>query len=192
MKNITSFGTPQIKSNYFIDKQLSNNILNWVLNNEDLIKKEQNHFHEGLIYGRINMENNTEFIDFPNNDLRLLEEKIKNFFNLPLDTITEPDFGIVLMYAPGGDNGYRCIPHTDRNANDLIHTKFNVMLSKPEIGGNPIIEDEVIDVEENEVWICVAGLKTHSTVKMEGMKPRVMFSFGYLLPKEFLLNNNWI
>jgi hypothetical protein len=181
-----------MRSNIIIDKNITNNLHDWILSNTEVIRTQQNSYHEGLVYGRNHIQDSNEFNDFPHNDLKILELKIKDIFNIPTDSLIEPDYGFIIMYAPGNEDGYKCKPHSDRNNNNLIHVRFNVMISKPEIGGMAIIEDDIIEVEENEPWVCVAGLKIHSTVKMEGIKPRIMISFGYLLSRELLIERKWI
>lgn len=71
--------------------------------------------------------------------------------------------------------------HRDHNHRGLIHTRFNVLVSKPEAGGEPINNGRMIDVNEGEVWRCNAGLDLHSCTKVVGNKPRIVLSFGYLL-----------
>ena len=71
--------------------------------------------------------------------------------------------------------------HTDANKNGLIHTRFNVMISKPIEGGIPIQDGKQILVEEGDVWRCDAGLIKHSCTEVKGNKPRIVLSFGFLL-----------
>ena len=96
--------------------------------------------------------------------------------------------GWILSYT---ENDYICKWHKDINKDDdTIHTRFNVMINKPEEGGFPIIringKDTIIETQENETWICAAGLYEHSTTEIKGDKPRIMLSFGYDIDKNIL------
>ena len=44
------------------------------------------------------------------------------------------------------------------------------MIQKPTKGGLPIISGKTLNVKENEVWLCLAGLNLHGTTKIEGKK----------------------
>ena len=70
--------------------------------------------------------------------------------------------------------------HRDRNQGRLIHTRFNVMVSKPLEGGEPFIEDDVLDVAEGEIYRVDAGIKMHGCRTVSGLKPRIILSFGFL------------
>jgi hypothetical protein len=71
--------------------------------------------------------------------------------------------------------------HTDPNNGKKIHTRFNVMVSKPEQGGEPVQEDKVIEVEEGSIWRCNAGVVKHWCNTVVGSKPRIVLSYGFLL-----------
>jgi len=71
--------------------------------------------------------------------------------------------------------------HSDANQGELIHTRFNVMISKPVAGGIPVQNDKEISVEEGSVWRCDAGSVEHWCTEVKGNKPRVVLSFGFLL-----------
>ena len=182
-----------MRSNYIIDHNITDPITKWV--NDNQIVLDHNSFHEGLVYGKYHLEQvDPEFIKlgFPYDNLHRLEKEIKTHYNLPIADY-ESMFGILLIFAPACLNSYKCVEHMDLNKEDgRIHTRFNIMISCPTEGGYAIIEDNVIEVEENEPWICVAGLHKHSTVKMQGTKNRIMLSFGYWYPREFLESRGWI
>lgn len=71
--------------------------------------------------------------------------------------------------------------HKDPNKNGLIHTRFNVLVSKPTEGGLVFIDNKEVFVEEGNVWVCKAGLYEHWTTPVIGNKPRIILSFGFLL-----------
>ena len=71
--------------------------------------------------------------------------------------------------------------HQDYAPDGLVHVRCNVMLRKPLIGGNPIIDGERIEVGENDLWLCLASLERHASEPIQGGE-RLMFSFGGLVP----------
>lgn len=73
--------------------------------------------------------------------------------------------------------------HIDDSPEGYVHVRCNVMLEKPPIGGNPILDDERVEVEVGDMWICLASLEWHASEPIQGGQ-RVMFSFGGLVPLE--------
>jgi len=71
--------------------------------------------------------------------------------------------------------------HQDPNQNGKIHTRFNVMVSKPISGGVPVIDEKEVYVEEGDIWRCDAGLLEHWCTPVVGNKPRIVLSFGFLV-----------
>lgn len=72
-------------------------------------------------------------------------------------------------------------PHSDLNAGKLIHTRYNLLLSVPESGGEPIYGNELIPIQEKMIWRCQAGVYIHSSKPVVGTKPRLNISFGFLV-----------
>jgi hypothetical protein len=72
-------------------------------------------------------------------------------------------------------------PHTDPAPEGLAHTRCNLMLRKPVKGGNPVLDGEEIEVEEGDLWLCIASMELHSSIPIYGGE-RLMFSFGGLVP----------
>jgi hypothetical protein len=92
----------------------------------------------------------------------------------------EPLFRDAIGYMTDGGQLHE---HTDPNPrfSNLIHTRFNVMISKPVAGGVPVQNGKEIRVEEGDVWRCDAGIYKHSCTEVQGNKPRIVCSFGFLL-----------
>ena len=53
----------------------------------------------------------------------------------------------------------------------------------PDVGGNPIYENDIVEVKEKMLWRCEAGLYNHSSVEVRGSKPRINISFGFQIKK---------
>ena len=71
--------------------------------------------------------------------------------------------------------------HTDPNDNGYIHTRYNVILSFPEKGGDSIYGGNINKLEENMVWKCVAGNVPHGSTIVESEKRRITLSLGFLI-----------
>ena len=77
-------------------------------------------------------------------------------------------------------------PHTDPAPEGLAHTRCNLMLRKPIKGGNPVLDGEEIEVEEGDLWLCIASMELHSSTPIYGGE-RLIFSFGGLVPVEQIM-----
>jgi hypothetical protein len=74
-------------------------------------------------------------------------------------------------------------PHTDPAPDGFVHTRCNLMLKKPKQGGNPVLDGEELNVEEGDLWLCLASMETHSSTPIKEGE-RLIFSFGGLVPVE--------
>lgn len=80
-----------------------------------------------------------------------------------------------------GSYGY--VPdHIDDNFGhtDCDHMRFNLLITKPEIGGMPVIEGEVLELEAGDCWSFLANKHRHSCQTVEGNVERVSASIGLL------------
>lgn len=55
------------------------------------------------------------------------------------------------------------------------------MMRKPKNGGNPVIDGEELNIEEGDLWLCLASMELHSSTPITGGE-RMIFSFGGLVP----------
>jgi len=76
--------------------------------------------------------------------------------------------------------------HKDGAPDGFVHARCNVMLEKPEIGGNPVIDGEELCVNKGDIWLCLASLEWHSSTPIFNGN-RVIFSFGDLVPIEQIM-----
>ena len=105
-------------------------------------------------------------------------------FNLIPDEI-EPTFKNLI-----GNNyldGAYVHEHTDQAPNGYVHARCNLMIKKPNIGGNPIIDGEEFNIEVNDLWLCLASLEKHSSTPIHGGE-RLIFSFGALVKLDKIKN----
>lgn len=172
----------------------------WIVENLDFIKSipgSKPHGYKGVVFGIQDIQSAAVKIilseqNFPYNELKYIEEELINKYNIPVNKYAES--GIMMVYS---EDGYKCKWHTDTTDDQNVYTtRLNVLLSKSEQGGEPIIKKNgseiVIPVKRNEPWICIAGKYEHSTVKTKGKTPRILLSFGYDVSKIMLENLNQI
>lgn len=93
---------------------------------------------------------------------------------------TEPLFGDFLGYIQAGGAIH---PHTDPDRDGAKHVRINVMASKPEFGGLPVQDGQVLDIGEGDVWRCDASVVRHWCTPVAGQRPRIVLSFGVLVPQ---------
>lgn len=77
--------------------------------------------------------------------------------------------------------------HIDDAPSGYVHTRCNLMIKKPNIGGNPVIDDEEFNVEVNDLWLCLASLEKHRSTPIYGGE-RLIFSFGALIKTDKIKN----
>ena len=124
---------------------------------------------------------NVNTLNFP------LTSQVKDFasecygsFGIPV--IEEPMFG---NFIGVNQSGGAVHPHTDpRSADGLWHVRINFLLSKPEQGGMPIIDDIEYSITENDCWINLASEWRHQSSEVVGPKPRVVLSLGSFVSEE--------
>ena len=169
-----------------IEETLAAPVRDWVLN-----KDNRDTFFVQPGSGTINVSGlpHCEMYDakrnnrkFPYVEMFKIYQSILSHYNLPKTQPLDKEFGALISFS---EEGHKVQPHTDPNPPGKIHTRFNVLVNKPEEGGEAIIDGKVIDTKENEVWVCAAGKFVHSSVLIKGSKPRVLLSYGtYLKTKQ--------
>jgi hypothetical protein len=75
--------------------------------------------------------------------------------------------------------------HQDKNLDGLIHTRINVMIKKPPIGGNPIISGKELQINQGDIWLSIAGKERHASTPINGGE-RIIVSFGGLVKESSL------
>jgi hypothetical protein len=98
-------------------------------------------------------------------------------FGLEPDSV-EPDYGIFCGY--NYLDGAAVQPHIDYAPKGYVHVRSNLMLKKPESGGNPVIDGYELCVEEGDLWLCFASLERHCSTPVKGGE-RIIMSFGALI-----------
>lgn len=100
-----------------------------------------------------------------------------NAFGLCID-VPEPVFGHMIgnNYAEGAF----VHQHTDPAPHGFAHVRCNWMIKKPSVGGDPVIDGEVLPVAEGDLWLCIASMEQHGTTPISGGE-RLVYSFGALI-----------
>jgi len=159
----------------FISIEEQNFITNWVLTNQNKLKKNITGPDKHL--GRLHEMG----IEIPQL-IKDLKSKIIELENIK-EVITVPH-NVDWIGVQGEDA--QVYPHMDDNGEDdrYYTRRYNILISLPIEGGNPIYGDEILNVRERMMWRCDAGLVEHSSVPNKGDRLRINLSFGFLMPKE--------
>ena len=102
-----------------------------------------------------------------------------------------PEISIGTFYGVHYLDGAHTHQHKDlTNDTSLVHVRCNTLIKKPNIGGNPIINNKEYNVLERDSWLLFASLHEHASTPIVG-GTREIYSFGALvpytsIPKEYL------
>jgi hypothetical protein len=78
-----------------------------------------------------------------------------------------------------------CNVHMDpTREDDYIHIRYNIMLSKPDRGGQTIYGDDFLDIDERVLWKCNSEHYQHGSDTVLSNKPRSIISMGFLIHKD--------
>jgi hypothetical protein len=115
----------------------------------------------------------------------LLKEYSRSIFSLLSMTkqVEEDIFGnFIGVHREGGF----VQPHKDnKDKNGWEHIRVNFLVSKPQQGGMPIINDTLYTIEEDCSWFNHASNWVHCSTPVIGDTPRVVLSLGaYVSPAE--------
>lgn len=129
-----------------------------------------------------------EYINFDEIDTEL-SNKVKEFSDKVFDQmqmhkrLIEPSLGrsIVIMKNQGFWQ-----THIDQvfDLPNYHHIRINFLLQKPTTGGNPIIENNMYNIEEDESWFNLASMWHHSCTEIHGDRERITLSCGHLVEKK--------
>lgn len=97
------------------------------------------------------------------------------------DYIDEPLYKCFLGCNTEGGYVHR---HTDVSPPGKYHIRMNIMLSKPQSGGDPVIGDRKIRIEERDLWCFFPSVMPHESTPVRGDRKRFVISIGILVPAE--------
>lgn len=178
----------------FIDKELTTYIRDWMSSKENretyLPPPPEN--QPDNIRSRNFWKEDFDEIRYVGMDVDTIEEIdhiILDHYGLDRDTPLDDEFGYMVSWQ---SEGKEVTPHRDANRKGKINVRFNFMIQKPTKGGLPIISGKTLNVKENEVWLCLAGLNLHGTTKIEGKKDRIMISIGHYVDEKIVKEKGWM
>lgn len=145
-------------------------LLNWVFKNEHKFILNQFGPHRKFYSFDNDSEVPSLFYEVRNRIIK--KQNIKKWY-------PEPIFGNYIGWISEGGFIHK---HKDPNTYHGYHTRYNVFLSIPLKGGNPIYSDKIIPVKEREYICCKSGTEFHQSNPVIGNKPRVVISYGFILP----------
>lgn len=99
---------------------------------------------------------------------------------------TEPKFGnFIGVNLEGGAVHF----HRDSRSEDgEVHVRINFLLSKPHIGGMPIINTIEYKIDEGDCWVNLASEDFHQSSMVQGDKARIVLSLGSYVNGSQLVN----
>ena len=86
-----------------------------------------------------------------------------------------------------GNAGSLVRPHHDLPPDGKRILRCNLFLELPVEGGRPVIEDVTFDVAPGTLLAFLPSELLHWSQPVTGATPRVMLSFGYTVPGDYLL-----
>ena len=118
--------------------------------------------------------------DYPHDLIKEIRDRIA--ITEQLENFKELEKGKNFFAEYGKDS--ECRLHRDPTfETDYIHVRYNLMLSKPDRGGQTVHGDEFLDIDERVLWKCFAEHLEHGSDVVMGNKPRSIISMGFLIKK---------
>jgi hypothetical protein len=168
----TNIGATYYYPNFITDEE-RDIIKKWALSNEKyLISNPTGPFRARQLF---------ELIPEKLELLKKIKNRIIEIENLS-DISFEPFRGDFLSIQR---NGAKVPRHIDHNPHDktLYSRRYNIFISLPEVGGLPIYDDEVLELEEKCLLKVDSGIITHSTTVIQGETPRIILSYGFAIKR---------
>jgi hypothetical protein len=167
-----NIGTTYYYSNFITDKE-RDVIKDWALRNEShLIPNPTGPYRARQLF-------------------ELIPEKLELLENIKHRIVEIEDLSEKSFEPFRGDfvsvqrNGAKVPDHIDHNPTDqtLYSRRYNVFITLPEIGGEPIYNNEILSLEEKCLLKVDSGIVKHSTTEIKGEKPRIILSYGFAIKK---------
>ena len=105
----------------------------------------------------------------------LVKERIIKFFDL-LEAKDEPSFS---SYVSCVDRLGQIHQHRDLVEKGFKHFRCNILVQKPKKGGLPIIDGDVLNVEEGDLWAFNPDRHLHGSQVVLELPIRINYSFGW-------------
>jgi hypothetical protein len=104
------------------------------------------------------------------------------------DCRVDPQLGwIISLLEPGAS----IHPHVDKypyhEQSGTKHLRCNIMVSRDNDSGNPVLAGNIIDVPERTLWAFFPSEVVHYTQLIQTTKPRIAYQFGFMVPEAYSL-----
>ena len=113
-----------------------------------------------------------------------VRHRLQDMLGLERDIAPEPMFGWYLSVISEGGNVH---PHRDPTTEGKRHLRCNLFLQLPRQGGLPIIERRPVTVEPRSLLAFYPSERWHSSQRVIGNLRRIILSFGYLVPDDYVI-----
>lgn len=158
-----------IFDNKIISQKEKNILLEWIYENE--YKFIQNPNGQNRKYYKFSYDIEVPKLFFEIKNRIIKREKIKFWC---VEPIYADYIGII-------SNGGFIHEHIDENYKNLNHVRYNLFLSIPDKGGDPIYNGKKLKMKECYYLKCNSGKEMHSCEVVRGNKPRIVISYGFLI-----------
>jgi hypothetical protein len=111
-------------------------------------------------------------------------QRVRERLGLGDAAVEEPNYGWYLSIA---DAGSFIESHRDKTPPGTRQLRCNLFLQLPESGGLPIIEHAPMPVAAGTLLAFFASELGHSSQPVEGRGQRILLSYGYTVPGEYVL-----
>jgi hypothetical protein len=167
-----------VNSREIITKEEQQEFLNWIFSNEDkFLPNYAGPYRKFITLDKINESEKPKlFFEVKNRILK--KENI-------LEWEQDPLFGDIVTWNT--TKGF-IHEHLDESLPGREHFRFNLFLSKPEKGGDPILMGEKLNFEERQYIKYHVNKQKHKSLPVEGDKPRIAISYGISITTEYLNN----
>lgn len=123
--------------------------------------------------------------------IRDVAARIEHRFGLARSGITiDPDLGWVISVIFTGGFVNTHIDSRSYQHKPLKHLRCNLVASKPDSGGEPVISDRPVPLVEGGGWAFFASEYPHSSFPVGGTKPRIIYQFGFSVPEAWELRDS--
>lgn len=159
----------------FLSKVECNELASWIMGNHHTfvnanmggVRKTTRYLNENIVFPKLALD---------------IRQRLKN--HLGLEDLVRPPFidGMIASYAEPGDT---CYKHIDPEWVEGHHTLHcNVIVQKPESGGNVVIEDQEFDMPEGDIICYYVSDLNHNVTEVVGNKNRLMWIFAFCVEKK--------
>jgi hypothetical protein len=154
----------EVTKKYITEKDRKE-ILKWALESRE--KLNPNGVSPGRFYERLDKLETPAVVN-------KIIDKIKKDFSMEFE---ETNLGHFLSF---NETGASIHPHSDMVSDGYSqHIRFNIVIQKPEAGGDSVQGDSVVELENGMLFKILASGEPHSSTPVVGELPRITLSFGF-------------